>query len=391
MTEDHKHTADPVSSGKTAAASRPFRIAHAAADDWAHAAQACADQLGPLEGECNLGFLYASDQFAGDLAKIVNYLKQHTGLTTWIGTVGTGISAGDCEYTDRTALAVMAASFADGSFRVFPAISRDPTQLSAANRAWITSVSPGFGIVHGDPGNPETPRLVSELARHTAGFLVGGLTSSRGACHQLAGRVTGGGVSGVLFAPSVAVQTGLSQGCTPVGPSHLISDCVENVLIGLDGRRALDVFKEDVGELLARDLSRVAGYIHAALPLPGCDTGDYMVRNLMAIDPVHGWLAIGERVAPGDRVVFVRRDPLAARDDLRAMLGNLRGRLGESSRGGIYFSCVARGANMFGAPGVELAILREVLGDLPVIGVSCAGEISNGRLYGYTGVLAVFG
>jgi hypothetical protein len=47
---------------------------------------------------------------------------------------------------------------------------------------------------------------------------------------------------------------------------------------------ALDVFKEDIGELLARDLSRVDGYIHAAFPINGSDMGGYVVRSLMAID-----------------------------------------------------------------------------------------------------------
>jgi small ligand-binding sensory domain FIST len=162
------------------------------------------------------------------------------------------------------------------------------------------------------------------------------------------------------------------------------------VLIGLDGRRALDVFKEDIGELLARDLGRVAGYIHAALPLPGSDTGDYMVRNLVAIDPVHGWLAIGGSVSVGDRVVFVRRDPKTAETELKAMLANLKGRLTKVPRGGIYFSCIARGPNMFGEQGNEISLLRKELGNIPLIGFYCGGEISNARLYGYTGVLALF-
>ena len=45
---------------------------------------------------------------------------------------------------------------------------------------------------------------------------------------------------------------------------------------------------------------------------------------------------------------------------------------------------------MFGAEGAEMALLREGLGDVPLVGFSCAGEISNARLYGYTGVLALF-
>ena len=45
---------------------------------------------------------------------------------------------------------------------------------------------------------------------------------------------------------------------------------------------------------------------------------------------------------------------------------------------------------MFGARGAELGLVRDVLGDLPLVGFFCAGEISHDRLYGYTGVLTLF-
>ena len=137
-------------------------------------------------------------------------------------------------------------------------------------------------------------------------------------------------------------------------------------------------------------LGRAAGYIHAAFLVEGSDTGDYMVRNLLGIDPVRGWLAIGNEVQAGDRVMFVRRDPKSAEEDLVATLKNLKNRLPGPPRGGVYFSCVARGPNMFGDEGKELSLIREHLGDLPLVGFYGNGEISNNRLYGYTGVLALF-
>jgi small ligand-binding sensory domain FIST len=35
-------------------------------------------------------------------------------------------------------------------------------------------------------------------------------------------------------------------------------------------------------------------------------------------------------------------------------------------------------------------MLREELGDLPLAGLYCNGEIAANRLYGYTGVLTLF-
>ena len=60
------------------------------------------------------------------------------------------------------------------------------------------------------------------------------------------------------------------------------------------------------------------------------------------------------------------------------------------ARGALYYACLGRGEHMFGRRGAELEMLREVLGDLPVTGFFCNGEISHNRLYGYTGVLTLF-
>ena len=51
---------------------------------------------------------------------------------------------------------------------------------------------------------------------------------------------------------------------------------------------------------------------------------------------------------------------------------------------------VARGEHMFGSRGAELDLVKQALGEVPLVGFFCNGEISRDRLYGYTGVLTVF-
>src|SRR3546814_16721193 len=95
-----------------------------------------------------------------------------------------------------------------------------------------------------------------------------------------------------MFAERVAVTTGLTQGCIPIGPVHTVTGMEQEIVTELDGLPALEVFKEDIGELLARDIKRVAGYIHAAQPVTGSDMNDYMVRNLIGLDAPKGWKAV---------------------------------------------------------------------------------------------------
>ena len=366
-----------------------FPYAHAAADDWRGAVDQVIDWLGPVTG--SLGFLYVTDAVNASLDDVLYSLREATGVPHWVGAVGVGICATGVEYYDRPAIAVMIADLPEDSFRVFPSIVKDLTAYDAAHTRWLGNAQPFLGLVHADPANPQTESLIKQLAARTAaGFLVGGLASANENARVIADGVTEGGVAGVMFTEAVAVQTSLTQGCSPIGPHRQITESQRNILAQLDGRPAFDVFKEDIGEMLARDLSRVGGYIFAALPIPGSDTGDYLVRNLIGVDISQKLVAIGDLVETGQELMFCRRDANTAREDMSRMLANLKARLSGPPRGGVYVSCLGRGVNLFGEDSEELKQIRDELGDFPLVGFYANGESSQDRLYGYTGVLTLF-
>jgi len=287
----------------------------------------------------------------------------------------------------------MLASLPQNSFRILPSGLDAMSEMIAVNHHWIAEHGVHFGIVHGDPRNGHIPQIIESLsAELDPGFLVGGLSSAEDAARQLqiAGEPCHDGLSGVLLSSAVPVITGLTQGCTPLPNKHTITRCERNILVELDGRPALEVFREDIGEVLARDLSRVAGYIFAGLPVPGSDTGDYLVRNLVGIDPQQNLVAIGDYVEEDDTILFCRRDAGTAREDMRRMLRNLRARAPGAIHGGLYYSCLGRGRHQFGDDSEELRMIRDELGEFPLAGFFANGEISHNRLYGYTGVLTLF-
>jgi small ligand-binding sensory domain FIST len=242
-----------------------------------------------------------------------------------------------------------------------------------------------FAVVHADPQAPDVPGLVTDMAAKVAsGYVVGGISSSRGATLQIANGVVSGGLSGVALAPQVAVATRLTQGCSPFGPRYRVTDCEDNIISALDGRPALEVLLAAADEKTVR-----SGRILVGLPVAGSDTGDYVVRNLVGIDPRARLFAIGDTVEPGAEILFCRRDAAAAREDLDRMLAELKA-AAPGPRGALYFSCVARGEHMFGSRGAELRLVQEALGEVPLVGFFCNGEICHDRLYGYTGVLTLF-
>lgn len=369
-----------------------FPMFHGSGEDWRAICRDCLGRLGALRSAANLGFLYTTAPLAPEVENILSFLKDATGVSHWIGSVGIGIGCTGQEYYDVPALAVMIAEFPENSFCIIPGIRSTLEHFTASQRPWYRRHASHFGILHGDPRNPAINYLLEQLVEEVPeAFFVGGLTSSSNLHYQqVADTANEGGISGLLFSPQVPVTTGLTQGCSPLGTTHRITGCDLNIIHYIDERPALDVLFEDVGEILARDPQRIAGYIFAGLPIACSDNNDYLVRNLIGLDLNSRRIAIGERVVTGQPLIFCRRDGNSAREDMQRMLQNMGRRLPGPARGGVYYSCVGRGRHLFGDDSQELRMIRAELGDIPVVGFFCNGEIFHNRLYGYTGVLTLF-
>lgn len=370
-----------------------FTAGYATGDDWQTIASDCLDALGVVPQAANLGFLYVTDPLAPYLDQLLDTLRDTTGVRDWVGSVGSGICCTGREIYEEPAAAVMLTTLPEDSYRLMPAGINALTDMLTENHAWLDSHNVHFGVVHGDPRNRHIAQVIDSLsAQLDPGFLVGGLSSAEDehSLLQIAGAIQQDGLSGVLLSAETPVISSLTQGVTPLDNKHVITKCQGNLLAELDHRPALDVFKEDIGEVMARDLSRVAGYIFAGLPVPGSDTGDYLVRNLIGIDPHEKLLAIGDHLEEDMQLMFCRRDGAAARQDMRRMLADLGRRARGNIRGGLYFTCLGRGRHLFGEDSEELKMIRDELGEFPLVGFFANGEISHNRLYGYTGILTLF-
>ncbi len=403
----------------------PFRTAHAAGAAWPFLLQRCLKLLEAQEpaqaaakgtapdkaAGAGLGFVYVTDLLAEELPGILERLRQATGIADWIGTTGIGIAVngatdngtadtaaassirGAAEYYDEPAMAIMLADWAPEAYRLFSSFAGGGSAGTATwgpHAAWIKQHEPPLAVAHADPRQPGLQAVIDDLAALSGTYLVGGLASSRGIAPQIAGTLADGGVSGVMLADAIPALASLSQGCSPIGPPHLATATDRNIVMAIDDRPALEVMKAEIGEVLSRDLSRCANYIYVGLPVAGSDTGDYLVRQLVGIDRERGWIAVGDLIGKNQPILFARRDVQTAREDLGRMLQRLKSRLDRPIRGGLYFSCLSRGANMFGPDAAETRLILETLGDFPLVGFFANGEISNGRLYGHTGVLTLF-
>lgn len=351
----------------------------------------CLNQLGSIPPEANFGFLYLSDHLSNAAESILDRLKQATDIDYWVGTVGIGIIASNVEYYDQPAMSIMLGGFNEADFHMLPNFRKDTAAPSGELADWCSANDFNVGLLHADPTNPATQALLEQLGNNIpASFLVGGITSSRGANIQFANQALHGGVSGVLFSQAVPIKTNLTQGCTPVGKRHVVTQCDDNVIHSLDNRPALDVLNEDAGEVIAQDWEQSAGSIFAGLVNKSSDLNDYSIRQIIGIDSDAKLVAIGDYLQHNDEIIFCRRDGNSALEDMERMLLELRLRLNSPIKGGIYVSCLGRGRHQFGDDSQEVRFIHSVLGDFPLVGFFANGEIHKNTLYSFTGVLTLF-
>ena len=108
-----------------------------------------------------------------------------------------------------------------------------------------------------------------------------------------------------------------------------------------------------------------------------------------------GAVAVAERVRIGQTLQFQIRDAEASRQDLREMLDVLAERLhGRRPAFGCYFDCAGRGRGLYGVPDHDVSLIRERLGEFPLVGFFRNGEFAPiGRrnfFHNYTGALVIF-
>ncbi|MCK5396530.1 MAG: histidine kinase, partial [Gammaproteobacteria bacterium] len=250
----------------------------------------CVQQLGAASTEANFGFIYATDAMSADFPKLLKQCKTATGIEHWVGTLGLGVIAPSKELYDTPAASIMLANFDHDEFTMVPLISKQGDITSHIQ--WPHKFATNFGIIHGDPFNPQTQDLIEEIQQQLEnGFIVGGMTSSRDNQYQVSDDVVSGGISGVLFSENVSVITNLSQGCSPVGEKHTITKVKENTAFTLDKKPALEVLMQDMDISDYNELEIKAGEVFVGLCIPGSDKSDYTVRNLVGIDPEHSIFA----------------------------------------------------------------------------------------------------
>jgi small ligand-binding sensory domain FIST len=350
-------------------------------------------------GRAEAALLLATPAHAGQLPGLLAAASDALGTRAVVGASVHGVLAGGREHEGGPAVAVLAAAGMPAEPFLIPDLAGEEA-LAGEQIAELLESAPrpeDLVIALPDPRALRPDALLDGLARSLGEATVVGAGAMGAVADpplQWCGeRIVSGALAGLVLRGARRPRIGVTQACRPATGLLTVTRVRGNWILELDGRPALEVYRETAGEPLAEDLRRAAAHVLVALPRDAGETlapGSYLVRNVAGFAISENAFAIPEQLPPGRRIALAHRDPEVAREDLKAMLAGLAG---GAPAGALYFDCCARGAGFFGVQDLEAAYLEQALGPTPLLGLFGSCEIGpiGGRteLLTYTGVLAL--
>ena len=362
--------------------------------------------LGPDRPD--LALVFASPHYSKEYARLPALLAEAVPAKVVAGCSALGVLGGGRETEDEPAMAVMAAHLPDVRVVAVHLLGPELPDADHAPDAWASclglepSARPHF-LVLGDPFCPAVSALLDGLDfAYPDAAALGALASGAGRpggnalwlndqCHR-------DGLVVLALEGDVAVDPIVFQSCRPIGDPVTVTCADRNLLLEVDGAPPLEWLRRLFPTMPAgdQDLARYALFvgIRSEAPLDSAAPPGYLMRTVLGVDANSGAMALAEPVLEGARVQFHVRDRLAAVDELDRLLGAYaRRRPPRGGEGLLLFPCMGRGRHLFGVPGLETGRVRAHLGELPVGGFFCNGEIGPSgagvSLHSYSSVLGV--
>lgn len=215
--------------------------------------------------------------------------------------------------------------------------------------------------------------------------------------------VAAAGIVGFAISGEVDIDIVVSQGCRPIGKIHTVTSARQNMVMGLDGEKPMQVVQSMVELLNDEDRHLLqSGGLYVGRAVRGAsdiaDTpgrGDFLIRGVLGADSRTGALMIGDTLEAGDLLQFHVRDARTAEEDLDLALAPQA--FSDAPAGALLFTCNGRGTRLYDHPDGDVRILQRILADdvpVPLAGFFCGGEIGpiGGRnyLHGHTASLVLF-
>jgi len=372
-----------------------------------HAAEKIFNGLGKQEPD--LLTVFVSGQHAPYFNQLSGLLRREFDSAFIFGCCATGVIGGGREVEDRPGLALTGA--------VMPGVRMQGIHLDAAQvppvyaeqHVWedamhmTASQQPSF-LVLSDPYSFETETLVRGLDRaYPSTAKVGGLASGArqagASALYLGSHMYRSGAIALALTGNIRVDAVVAQGCRPIGDPMFVTAAHENLIRELDGNVPRDALATLFEQLPPSDREIFSQSLFLGLAMRSDAEqyvpGDFLIRNILGMDPQTGALWVNAHVPANSVVQFHLRDASTSAYDLERALTHYRASsVSATSSGALLFSCAGRGMGLYGQTDHDSNAFRRLVADVPIGGFFCDGEIgpvqNSTYLHGYTSAFAVF-
>ncbi len=367
----------------------------------------CEQLLDELGQEPDLVIAFVSQHYARSYEKIPGYIKDKLNPKAFIGCSAGGLIGAGEEVEHERGISLAGAVLPGVKLSGFHVFNEQLPDGDAPPSEWEkivgveSSSEPSF-ILLPDPFSFRIETMVQGLDYAFANSVkVGGLASGANEPGKnalfLNEDVYTEGMVALAVSGNIIVDTVVAQGCRPIGKPLTVTACQGNILLELDGEQAIKKLKSVLEDLAPKDQELARNSLFLGVVMDEFKTdfkcGDFLIRNLVGLVPEAGAIVVGELLRQGRTVQFHLRDAATSSDDLRAMLKNYcdRSKLsapGAKPEGALLFSCLGRGKYLYGSKNHDSDSFREYLGEIPLAGFFCNGEIGpvggTTFLHGYT-------
>ncbi|MBE9180540.1 FIST C-terminal domain-containing protein [Oculatella sp. LEGE 06141] len=380
-----------------------------------------------LQAPADLALVFISSAFTSEYSRLMPLLAEKLKVPALIGCSGGGVvgtnQLGQTEEVEGTAAISLSLAHLPGArVTAFHVTADRLPDLDSPPNLWVDLIGvppedqPQF-ILLADPFSSGVNDLLQGLDFAYRGAIkIGGLASaasvsSRSSLFCNYQQFQEGAV-GVALSGNITLEAIVAQGCRPIGPLYRVVEGERNIILKLEEEAENDRGTCGVGQIplellqgLFETLSEEDRVLAQHSLFIGIarnefkqvlEQGDFLIRNLLGVDPKLGAIAIGDRVRPGQRVQFHLRDAQASAEDLESLLARYQRQAdGEtaSSVGALMFACVGRGEGLYGEANFDSQLFNRYVPNIPLSGFFCGGEIGPVGdatfLHGYTSVFGI--
>jgi len=356
----------------------------------------------------SLGLVFMTPHFFPVAAQILEIIRVHGQVPLLAGCSSTGVILGGNEWEDKPAVALTLFSLPDAALHGYR-FHQNQVEQGGTPSYWRAKTGLNAGdvngwLVFGDPFHLDAEAFLRGWngafpGCPTIGGMAGGDFTTQTTQVYFDGEVFNDGGIAIGVGGAVELIPVVSQGCTPIGETWIITKVEGNFIHEIANRPAYEVLAETFERLTTREQMLARGNLFIGLVvneyLEDFHRGDFLVRNILAGDPKSGSLAVGAWPRQGQTLQFQRRDAAAADEDMKSLLDRLAAKSGgRRIYGGCLCSCNGRGHRLFGRMDHDAALIQEKIGPVELTGFFCSGELGpigdKNFLHSYTASLGLF-